>query len=371
MKRVLLVQPILSHYRESLFNLLIDDDTINFLIVAGKDINGVKEFRSKDNKRIVAGLKNVSFNFAGKTFYFQKGLWGYTKKFRPTNIILGGPDFHFISTLFMSFYIILFTKIKIHYWTHGFSKNKSLFIKWILKFLYSRACSIFTYEKNGKNHIANYLGIEKKKIIIVKNCLNDWDYGFNTKQTIDVSKENNKLKILFSGRLTRKKRVDILLKAIHKLSLNTKIPIECIIIGDGSCREELEILTDKLGIKQLILFKGEIYDKDVREYFINSNIFVLPGKVGLSIIHALSYGLPVITTSLPIHSPEFEILTDNYNAFLYDSFSYSDLAKKLELIYDKMKNSTLNTDNCIDSIIEKGYTPHAMKECFINGISNY
>lgn len=365
MKKIVVVQPILSHYRQSLFELLVNDPKVKFTVVAGKEFNGVKVFNST-SKKIKANLENKKISLKGRKFYYQKGLFKVMKEEKPTDVIFGGPDFHFISTIVLSLYVILFTKIRVHYWTHGISKTNSIAIKKCLSFFYKKATSILTYESDGKKSISEI--IEKEKIYVVKNCLNESDYGFNKKDDNPHDKSEN-FTILFSGRLTRNKQVDILIKAIQIL-VKENIPVSCNIIGGGEEKKELENLTRDLDLTNVINFTGAIYDNELELFFHKSDVFVLPGKVGLSIIHALSYGLPVVTTSLPIHSPEVAVLQNNENAFFYNDLSSNDLAKSLKLAYERiiLKNHDFK-DACINSVIENGYLPNKMKESFINAIN--
>jgi len=362
MKKVLLVQPILSHYRQSLFELLVNDSRLQFVVIAGKELNGIKVFKS-NSKKINAILKNKSFSLMGRKFYYQVGLFNAIKKKNPTDIIFGGPDFHFITTIILSLYLFLFTKIRVHYWTHGISKTNSIISKKSLAFFYNNASSILTYEKNGKDLISKITN--NKNIFVVKNSLNYSDYGFNKKKRI-FKKHTEIFSILFSGRLIRNKKVDVLINAI-KLLVDQDIPVVCNIIGNGEHKNELKILTNNLGLQTEINFLGAKYGVQVDDYFFNSDVFVLPGKVGLSIIHALSYGLPIITTSLPIHSPEVAILKNNENAFFYKDLCPVDLAKVLKYSYDLIKlNKVKLKGNCINSIVENEYLPEKMKESFIN-----
>lgn len=43
------------------------------------------------------------------------------------------------------------------------------------------------------------------------------------------------------------------------------------------------------------------------------DVFTLPGRVGLAILDAFAAGLPLLTTSIPIHGPEVEYLADGIN----------------------------------------------------------
>jgi glycosyltransferase involved in cell wall biosynthesis len=49
-----------------------------------------------------------------------------------------------------------------------------------------------------------------------------------------------------------------------------------------------------------------------------SELFLMPGLVGLAIVDAFAARLPVVTTSIPIHSPEIEYLQPGENGSLCD-----------------------------------------------------
>ena len=277
--------------------------------------------------------------------------------------------FIFLSTILLSLYLLNFTRIKVHFWTHGLSKSNSQIIVGLTKYFYKRATSIFTYEQEGKAELNSKLGINKSKIFVIKNCLNEWDYGFN-KKNVESKTLSSRLNILFSGRLTEAKHIDILIEAI-KIVVDKGISVKCVIIGDGDLRIELENLVNKLDINKYVTFTGALYDIAVEEYFRTSDVFVLPGKVGLSVVHALSYGLPVITTSLPIHSPEAAILKHGDNAFLFDGQSAEELSKTIIRFYKEIKLDNKNfSENCVQSILKNGYTPKSMDENLIKGLIN-
>jgi glycosyltransferase involved in cell wall biosynthesis len=65
-----------------------------------------------------------------------------------------------------------------------------------------------------------------------------------------------------------------------------------VIVGDGPERSELEALARKVypGAE----FLGARHGAELRAYFMEADLFVLPGTGGLAIQEAMSYGLPVI-----------------------------------------------------------------------------
>jgi glycosyltransferase involved in cell wall biosynthesis len=94
--------------------------------------------------------------------------------------------------------------------------------------------------------------------------------------------------LLFVGRLQARKRVDRLLKACAQLESKPRL----VIIGDGPERVTLESLAKE--IYPRAEFIGARHGTELKPYFMEADLFVLPGTGGLAIQEAMSYGLPVI-----------------------------------------------------------------------------
>ena len=90
---------------------------------------------------------------------------------------------------------------------------------------------------------------------------------------------------LMVGRLLPYKRFDIAVKAFNKLGKPLKI------VGDGPERKKLENIA-----KQNIKFLGELYNKDLKEYYQNCQAFIFPQEedFGIVALEAMAVGKPVI-----------------------------------------------------------------------------
>ena len=97
-------------------------------------------------------------------------------------------------------------------------------------------------------------------------------------------------KVLFVGRIQPRKRLDILLRACA--SLPESLQPLLWVVGDGPARSELQELANE--IYPSAEFPGKKFGLQLAEYFLQADLFVLPGTGGLAVQEAMAYGLPVI-----------------------------------------------------------------------------
>jgi glycosyltransferase involved in cell wall biosynthesis len=120
-----------------------------------------------------------------------------------------------------------------------------------------------------------------------------------------IAREKNLL--LFSGRLVEKKGVDTLIYAladVRKKNPNTRL----VIIGDGPEKEDLQKLSEKLGISESIRFIGRLPHSELATWYAKATIAVFPFKqakngdiegLGLVMVEALGCACPVIVGDVP------------------------------------------------------------------------
>ena len=94
--------------------------------------------------------------------------------------------------------------------------------------------------------------------------------------------------VLFVGRLQLRKNVDLLLGACAEMESQPRL----VIVGDGPEHDELESLAEE--IYPSTEFVGARHGAELKAYFMEADLFVLPGTGGLAVQEAMSYGLPVI-----------------------------------------------------------------------------
>lgn len=135
---------------------------------------------------------------------------------------------------------------------------------------------------------------------------------------------------LFVGRLDKEKNVDIVLKAVAKISKN--IPAHFAIAGKGKMREKWENLADKLKIKDRVTFLGFVPDKELPYLYAASDCFIIACEAELQCIaamEAMATGLPVIAVNamaLP------ELVHHEKNGYLFDLHDQDSLVSHIQKI---------------------------------------
>ncbi|MBS0188713.1 MAG: glycosyltransferase family 4 protein, partial [Planctomycetes bacterium] len=156
--------------------------------------------------------------------------------------------------------------------------------------------------------------------------------------------------LLFVSRLSPENRTDLLLKAGGMLARQYK-DLRIVIIGGGAEEASLRECAAKEGVAERTTFTGAIYEEaELAPWFASADLFVYPRNIGLSLLHAMGYGLPVVTTDFePSWAPEVEALQPWINGMTYDDGSADALAHIVGALLsdrdrlDKMKANALRT----------------------------
>src|SRR6266436_3400205 len=92
-----------------------------------------------------------------------------------------------------------------------------------------------------------------------------------TRARAHAKKPSNALHVLFVGRLTKSKNVDVLLEAMAGMKAN----VTCTIVGEGSERTALATYARQLGLNGEIRFVGGASFEQVLDWYERSDVLVL------------------------------------------------------------------------------------------------
>ena len=170
-------------------------------------------------------------------------------------------------------------------------RRSSKIFKILDSFIYSRYYKIICVSKQVHFALIEWLPNLKRKCVVISNA-------------VPISDLSNwspikKYDILFVGRLTEAKGVDILLKAIKILKEKYQKEIKAAIVGKGYLEEELKELVMKLGIEKEVEFLG--VRRDIEKLMKSTKLFVLPSRwegLPLTILEAMSSRTSIIATKV-------------------------------------------------------------------------
>ncbi|QGM47146.1 glycosyltransferase [Methylocystis heyeri] len=145
--------------------------------------------------------------------------------------------------------------------------------------------------------------------------------------------------MLFCGRLTKERNALLLFDVFAKVA--ERYPdARLVVIGGGEEANSLQQeWRNRGGDGRISLLEGIYEENLLAPWFLGSDIFVLPGPGGLSINHALAYGIPVVAfESGPrgaFHGPEIAYVVDNETGRLVASESgASGMASAIVELFD-------------------------------------
>ena len=165
------------------------------------------------------------------------------------------------------------------------------------------------------------------KVLPLSNGIDSGHYEPAPGETVD---KPDRPTILFVGRLAVEKNIDVLIKALGRMTATPEAHLE--VIGGGEQREPLERLAAGLGLRDRVHFHGHVDDDELRRAYLRSDVFCQPGTAELQslvTLEALSASKPVVLAdamALP------HLVDDGVNGYLFPPGDADALARKLDAV---------------------------------------
>ncbi|MGN6125257.1 MAG: glycosyltransferase [Humibacter sp.] len=138
-------------------------------------------------------------------------------------------------------------------------------------------------------------------------------------------------RVVFVGRVTGEKQIDVLVKAMALLPEDLDAKLE--VIGGGDQLKNLEHLAEQLGIADRVTFTGYVSDEELRQAYTRATVLAMPSIAELQSIvtmEAMASALPVVAANamaLP------HLVHDGENGFLFTPGDSQQLADRLETVF--------------------------------------
>lgn len=321
--RIRIFQPIIQEYRLALYEGLAER--------YGERIEVWASPRRGDE--ISLPIKGMRFDYGHAMrklgpFVWQSGfsLAGLCNG----DVIIVCGDIHQLSSLWLAFKAKL-RGIRVVWWGHhksALAEERNVSIRlWIARRL---ADVMLCYTDVGIRYLLER-GFKNGRVFATGNTLDLAAVEKATAEWDGIRKFGEKNTLLFCGVLRDKVRGDVLLRALKAL-LSHRHDLHCVIIGGGEKEPEWKALAKELGVDSFVTWVGELRGQDkLAPWFLSADLFVYPGRIGLSIIHAFSFGLPVVLNdNKENHGPEYEAFRPGVNGWAFRENDDVDLAHQIE-----------------------------------------
>lgn len=307
-------------------------------------------------KKTVRNLKILHNNYI-----WQRGVIGLVFKNYKFYIITG--DHKILSSLIIVFLARILNK-KVFLWMHGLKSNADLYWKEKLKIysFYNLASGFLLYGDYSRD-IMLRKGFKRNKMFCIYNSL-DYDYQIVVRKNLKKSSLyknhfGNELPVLlYVGRIQKEKKLDQILISMIILK---QVGIECnlVIIGENLDQIDLNMIAGKTHMDQNLWIYGPCYDeKAIGELIYNADVCVSPGNVGLTAMHCLVYGTPIITNNnFETQMPEFEVIESGVTGDFFQENNVWDLADKIALWISLPESVREKVRNSAYEKIDSRYTP--------------
>lgn len=370
--KVVMLMWWIPHYRAPIFRQLSQSPQLDFVVWAGNNrlmFNGQEVATAQD-----AGVADGINWRPVRSHRFRR--WPLRDfEWQPETIKLAWREdidvliIHGIKSLsnWIVRVICKLRRIPLVEWSHGVVRPmprwkwrvRKLYMKWADAFLFygQYACDRFVAEGFAAERIFrinNSLDYEKQ--VAIRDSLTE-DMIRETRESFGVRDTDQRL-IIHCGRLRPGKTLRLLIDAIRRLKDQGR-KVVTVIVGDGPEESGLRRYVEQCELTDRVIFCGAVYDENKLGRIISaSDLCVVPASIGLTAMHSMVYGTPVLTceNSGWVQGPEFDAVVDGETGILFRWKDLDDLVQKMDAALYPVPCKPEMAQACQD-IIAREFTP--------------
>ena len=374
MKKILIAsQSTIPHYRVPFYNALerLRPATWGFDVVFDSTESTAKRFFKEPIDLLslefsTLPVRTFFISIASKTYCYQN-FW-----LKAANYDLVIVENAVNNLTYPLCHLHQFRGTRIAYWGHGKDRTVAKIsgykhLSEQLKMQLSRRANGFFAYTDGVKAYLEMNGVSPEKVFVTNNTIdiNEQRRAFEKwMPSRNAIREKMGLQgkrvLIFVGRFIQNRKIDFLLSAFSILCKQDS-NYHLILVGDGG----QSIFASK---QDNISYMGTVVDlEELAPLYVASDVYIIPGAVGLGPVQALCYDLPIITMDTVGHGPEIEYLSSANSIVLNRNTTPEEYAQTiLDFMSDPIRLETFKS-NIWESI--KHLTIDQMAQNFINGIN--
>ncbi|MEO1204720.1 MAG: glycosyltransferase [Pseudomonadota bacterium] len=314
---ITILQPVVPSYRVALFDRMAEHFGAEFVVYASQQDMGVLT-HGQDRRTWHRALGPFRRILPG--FEWQSGAAGIPVGKGDVVVVSGNPR--------NLAGIVLMLKARArgahvlcwgHYWSSSSGKWRA---RLRLTLMQLADGFVFYTDAEKGEYLAWRGGAHAKPVFALNNGLDTRDIRRMRQPYVANERE---ARVLFIGRITEKADLGTLLAALAEPDCK-QIGLD--VIGNGELEETARQLATRLGLGDRVTWHGGTTDEArIAKIANRCQAFVYPGSVGLSLIHGLAYGLPVIVhDDRWQHMPEFAAMEPGVNGVTFSEGDATSLA---------------------------------------------
>lgn len=209
---------------------------------------------------------------------------------------------------------------------------------YLLRFIYRRCSKLLYIGQQSKDHFQR-LGGSALQLVFAPYCISTSPFQCNqadrdklrqiTRQSLNIT--DTQIVLLFSGKLSTRKRPDMLLQAVKQLPPEIRNQIVVLFLGDGELRTVLKDLSHN-SPAITTHFLGFQNQTQLSRYYHTADFLVLPSQNsetwGLVVNEALHHGLPAIVSQAVGCAPD--LVNPGVTGDIFETGSTQGLAQAIE-----------------------------------------
>jgi len=204
---------------------------------------------------------------------------------------------------------------------------------WQRKILVKGATGFIAYGTMAKEYLMS-LGADEDYIKIAVNTVDTRFFAQEAERWHHQIENHKRHELVYIGDLTQRKRVDLLLAAIKRLS-EIRQDFILYLVGEGSERKNLEQQVKQLNIAPFIQFEGFQQKKLIPRYLARASGFLFPTAHdiwGLVLVEAMAAAVPSLAS---IHAgATHDLIEDGKTGFAMDFSDSNKVADRIQWILE-------------------------------------
>src|SRR5215469_3462524 len=366
--RVVIIRHTIKHYRVPFYQHLYEhlkSDGIELQVIYG-NTNRAHKLRDDNTDLPREYGRRVKARWIGDSLVYHPVL----RKIQQADLVIIGHENKYLLNLLLLPMSAVGLKT-VGYWDKDWYKNGVIkadgFGEWLRHrtvkavdwwFVYTKECA------DGLRKAGVSCGITVVENAVDTSKIREWCGQIAedeiSEQKLAMGMQGARIGI-YCGTLHPWKRLNFLVDAAEKIR-EKLTNFHLLVIGTGEQRKWVE---ETVKAKPFIHYLGPLYGRESALAMRMSDVFMIPGMVGLAVLDAFAAGLPVLTTDHDNHGPEVDYLEPGTNGLISANHleSYSDAVA--ELLNSPQELSRLRSGALVTG---KRYTVQNMAKHFRNGI---